>query len=107
MRWGTMQLDRNLGELHLSMLNIIYPECLLGKTGARRSHATGFFAKTNSEVFILSMPLVGVNFDSRRSTNLTDHWWFQRLNRISAGTASIVKPHAVSLECGKAPRKPW
>lgn len=29
------------------------------------------------EVFILSMPLVGVNFMSQRSSNWTDHWWFQ------------------------------
>eukprot|EP00434_Breviolum_minutum_P031678 symbB.v1.2.028013.t1/scaffold2922.1/size67172/3 len=29
-------------------------------------------------VFILSMPLVGVNFDVHRSSNWTDHWWFQQ-----------------------------
>ena len=36
-----------------------------------------------SEVFILSMPLVGVNYDPRRSTKLTDHWWFQRPGSVS------------------------
>eukprot|EP00439_Symbiodinium_sp_Y106_P075129 s636_g14.t2 len=50
-------------------------------------NVTRFFHALGHNVFILSMPLVGVNFDSRRSTNLTDHWWFQ--HHESLGDATI------------------
>lgn len=40
--------------------------------------APGVRRANSPEVFILSMPLVGVNFD-HRSSNFSDHWWFQPL----------------------------
>ncbi|CAK9117028.1 unnamed protein product [Durusdinium trenchii] len=41
-------------------------------------NVTDFFHTLGYSVFILSMPLVGVNFMSQRSSNWTDHWWFQK-----------------------------
>lgn len=41
-------------------------------------NVTSFFRSLGHHVFILSMPLVGVNFDPQRSSNWTDHWWFQQ-----------------------------
>lgn len=41
-------------------------------------NVTSFFRSLGHHVFILSMPLVGVNFELQRSSNWTDHWWFQR-----------------------------
>ncbi|CAE7381533.1 unnamed protein product [Symbiodinium sp. CCMP2456] len=50
-------------------------------------NVTRFFHALGHNVFILSMPLVGVNFDPRRSTNWTDHWWFQ--HHESLGDSAI------------------
>ena len=46
-------------------------------TGFPGGSTTQLFLSSVIEVFILSMPLVGVNFDVHRSSNWTDHWWFQ------------------------------
>ncbi|CAE7378575.1 unnamed protein product [Symbiodinium natans] len=50
-------------------------------------NVTRFFHSLGHNVFILSMPLVGVNFSPGRSTNWTDHWWFQTLE--SGGESTI------------------
>ena len=61
-----------------------------------RNTAANFFQKNvRIEVFILSMPLVGVNFEPNRSSNWTDHWWFQYPGRVWSLVANCSEKNRV------------